>query len=115
MPYDELLADRIRELLLFEPDVTEKRMFGGLSFLINGHIAVAVSRSGGLLMRAERDEREQLLARPYVEPWVMRGKELEDWVRVGEEAVTEDADLRWWVATGADLARALPPKPSVDA
>jgi TfoX/Sxy family transcriptional regulator of competence genes len=108
--YDELLANRIREFLLFEPDVAEKRMFGGLSFLINGHIAVAVSRSGGLLMRAEREEREQLLAMPYVEPWVMRGRELPDWVRVGEEAVSEDADLRWWVGAGVDLARALPPK-----
>lgn len=110
MAYDELLADRIREFLLFEPDVAEKRMFGGLSFLVNGHIAVAVSGRGGLLMRAEREEREQLLAMPHVEPWVMRGRELEDWVRVGEEAVTEDVDLRWWVEAGVDLARALAPK-----
>lgn len=110
MAYDELLANRIRELLLFEPGVAEKRMFGGISFLIGGHIAVAVSRSGGLLMRAEQDEREALLAQPHVEPWVMRGKDLRDWVRVGEEAVAEDADLRRWVATGVELARALPPK-----
>ena len=110
MAYDAQLADRIRELLLFDPDVAEKRMFGGLSFLINGHIAVAVSGRGGLLMRAEREQREQLLAMPYVEPWMMRGRELEDWVRVGEEAVAEDADLRWWVGAGVDLARALPPK-----
>jgi len=108
--YDAQLADRIRELLLFDPDVAEKRMFGGLSFLINGHIAVAVSGRGGLLMRAEREQREQLLAMPYVEPWMMRGRELEDWVRVGEEAVAEDADLRWWVGAGVGLARALPPK-----
>lgn len=110
MAYDEQLADRIRALLLFEPDVAEKRMFGGLSFLVNGHIAVAVSGNGGLLMRAEREEREQLLAMAYVEPWVMRGKELDDWVRVGEEAVTDDASLRWWVSAGVDLARALPPE-----
>ncbi|MGH2860711.1 MAG: TfoX/Sxy family protein [Solirubrobacteraceae bacterium] len=110
MAYDAELAQRVRELLLFEPDVAEKRMFGGLSFLISGHIAVAVSRSGGLLMRAERDEREQLLALPDVEPWVMRGRQLQDWVRVGEEAVADDADLKRWVQTGVGLARALPPK-----
>jgi hypothetical protein len=108
--YDAELADRIRELLLFDPDVTEKRMFGGLAFLIGGHIAVAVSTSGGLLMRADRDERAQLLLEPHVEPWVMRGKELQDWVRVGEDAVADDAELKRWVQTGAGLARALPPK-----
>ncbi len=109
MAYDEQLADRIRALLLFEPEVVEKRMFGGLAFLINGHIAVAVSSSGGLLMRADRDEREQLLAEPYVEAWVMRGRELQDWIRVGEDALTEAAELRRWVETGVELARALPP------
>jgi TfoX/Sxy family transcriptional regulator of competence genes len=108
--YDELLADRIRALLLFDPDVGERRMFGGLAFLINGHIAAAVSGGGGLLMRADRDEREQLLAMPHIEPWVMRGKELEDWVRVGAEAIEDDAELRRWVESGVGYARSLPPK-----
>jgi TfoX/Sxy family transcriptional regulator of competence genes len=107
--YDVELADRVRELLLFDPAVSEKRMFGGVAFLIGGHIAVAVSSSGGLLMRAEDDEWEALLAQPHVGPFVMRGRELRGWVRVSEEAVTEDEDLKRWVETGADLARALPP------
>lgn len=109
MAYDNELADRIRTLLLFEPEVVERRMFGGVAFLIGGHIAVAVSSGGGLLMRAEPQEREALLARPHVEPWLMRGRELAGWVRVGEEAVAEEAELRWWVQTGVELARALPP------
>ena len=109
MAYDHALADRIRELLLFEPDVVEKRMFGGLAFLLHGHIAVAVSGGGGLLMRAEPDEWQELLSQPSVEPFVMRGRPLRGWVRVSEEAVSEEADLQRWVETGVDLARALPP------
>jgi TfoX/Sxy family transcriptional regulator of competence genes len=107
--YDVELADRIRELLLFSPDVSEKRMFGGVSFLIGGHIAVAVSGSGGLLLRAQGDEWEELLAQPHVGPFVMRGRELRGRLRVSEDAVTEDEDLKHWVETGVDLARALPP------
>jgi hypothetical protein len=107
--YDLALADRIRELLLFEPDVVETRMFGGLAFLLRGHIAVAVSGGGGLLMRAEADEWEQLLAQPGVGPFEMRGRPLRGWVRVSEDAVSADEDLQRWVETGVDLARALGP------
>lgn len=109
MTYDADLADRIRELLIFEPDVVEKRMFGGLAFLIGGHIAVAVSGSGGLLMRAEHEDTAELLTQPHVEPFVMRGRALSGWVRVGEEAVAEDGDLKRWVEAGVGLARSLPP------
>ena len=104
------LADRVRALLLFEPDVAERRMFGGVCFLIGGHIAVAVSGNDGLLMRAEPGEYEQVLALPHVAPFVNAGREMRGWVRVGEEAVVEDDDLARWVSTGVDLARALPPK-----
>jgi TfoX/Sxy family transcriptional regulator of competence genes len=107
--YDAELADRIRELLVFEPDVVEKRMFGGLAFLIGGHIAVAVSGSGGLLMRAEHDETDALLTQPHVEPFLMRGRAMSGWVRVGEEAVADDDELKRWVEAGAGYARSLPP------
>jgi hypothetical protein len=107
--YDPELADRIRELLLFEPDVVEKRMFGGLAFLIGGHIAVAVSGSGGLLMRCEDGDTSELLAQPHVEPFVMRGRSMSGWVRVGEEAVGGDGELSRWVESGVGLARSLPP------
>jgi len=107
--YDEVLADRIRELLVLEPDVVEKRMFGGVAFLIGGHIAVGVSHTGGLLMRAPHEETEELLTQPHVEPFVMRGRAMSGWVRVGEEAVTEDEDLNRWVEAGVGYARSLPP------
>lgn len=110
MAYDEELAQRVRELLTFEPDVVEKKMFGGLSFLIGGHLAVGVSGSGGLLMRSEPDETAELLAQPYVEPFVMRGRAMNGWVRVDAEGVAEADELRRWVQAGVGYARSLPPK-----
>ena len=110
MAYDLELAERVRALLVFEPDIVEKKMFGGLSFLIGGHLAVGVSGSGGLLMRAEPGDTEELLRQPHVEPFVMRGRAMNGWVRVGEEAVAEDAELKRWVESGVGYARSLPPK-----
>jgi TfoX/Sxy family transcriptional regulator of competence genes len=107
--YDEELADRVRELMVFQPDVVEKRMFGGVAFLIGGHIAVGVSSSGGLMMRCEHEDTEQLLAMPYVEPFVMRGKALRGWLRVAEGGVAEDQELKRWVESGVGYARSLPP------
>jgi hypothetical protein len=110
MAYDEELAQRVREILLLEPGVVEKKMFGGLSFLIGGHLAVGVSGSGGLLMRSDPEDTEQLLAQAYVEPFVMRGRAMNGWVRVGAEAVAADGELRQWVEAGVGYARSLPPK-----
>jgi TfoX/Sxy family transcriptional regulator of competence genes len=106
---DNDLADRVRALLVFEPDVVEKKMFGGIAFLIGGHFAVVVSGRGGLLMRVEDDEADELLALPYVEPFVMRGRAMKHWVGVDEEGVAEDDELRRWVRSGVELARSLPP------
>lgn len=110
MAYDEELAQRVRELLTFEPGIVEKRMFGGLSFLIGGHLAVGVSGTGGLLMRSEADETDDLLTQPYVEPFVMRGRAMNGWVRVDAEGVADDEELKRWVESGVGFARALPPK-----
>ena len=110
MAYDAELAQRVRELLIYEPDVVEKKMFGGLSFLIGGHLAVGVSGSGGLLMRNDADETEELLTQPYVEPFVMRGRAMNGWVRVNSEGVEDDAELKRWVEAGVGFARSLPPK-----
>jgi TfoX/Sxy family transcriptional regulator of competence genes len=110
MAYDEDLADRIRELIAAERGVEEKRMFGGLAFLINGNMSVAASRKGGLMVRVPPDETEKLLARDHVEPMVMAGRETRGWLRVSGNGVKTKRQLQSWVGRGVDYARSLPPK-----
>ncbi len=110
MPYDEDLANRIRELLAEEPGVIEQKMFGGLSFLIGGHMSVAASGRGGLLLHCGAEETEDLLAKPHAAPMVMRGRELRGWVRVAEEGLATKRALKAWVDRGVRHARSLPPK-----
>lgn len=110
MAYDEELAQRIRALLTFDPDVVEKKMFGGLAFLVGGHMSVAASGSGGLLLRTDPADTEELLGQPWVEPFVMRGRAMDGWVRVAAEGAEDEAELRRWVEIGVGYARSLPPK-----
>jgi TfoX/Sxy family transcriptional regulator of competence genes len=110
MAYDEHLADRIRELLAEQGGVSEKRMFGGLAFLIGGHMAVAASSKGGLMVRVPPEETAKLREKPHAGPFEMRGKALEGWVRVDAEGVRTKRQLGPWVQRGADYARSLPPK-----
>jgi TfoX/Sxy family transcriptional regulator of competence genes len=110
MAYDEDLANRIRELVAGEPDLTEKRMFGGLAFLIGGNMSVAASGQGGLMVRVDPDETEALVAKPHAQPFVMRGREMKGWLRVGEEGVRTKRLLEPWVRRGVAYARSLPPK-----
>src|SRR4051794_16312913 len=106
MAYDEDLANRLRELLAGESGVVEKKMFGGLAFLIGGHMAVAASGKGGLMLRCDPDQTEALLASEQAHPFEMRGRELDGWLRV--EA--DDDELEPWVRIGVAYARSLPPK-----
>jgi hypothetical protein len=110
MAYDEDLANRIRALTGTERGVDEKRMFGGLAFLINGHLAVAASRSGGLMVRVPPDDTEKLLQREHVEPMVMAGRERRGWLRVAADGVQTRRQLQSWVTRGVDYAGSLPPK-----
>jgi hypothetical protein len=110
MSYDEDLANRIRELIAEEPDLTEKRMFGGLAFLIGGHMSVAASREGGIMVRFEPEETDALLAKPHTRPFAMRGRELDGWVRVDTDGLRTKRDLEPWVRRGVAYARSLPPK-----
>jgi len=110
MAYDEDLADRIRELIAAQPGVEEKRMFGGLAFLINGNMSVAVSARGGLMVRVPPDETEKLLAREHVEPMVMAGRETRGWLRVALDGVKTKRQLQSWVTRGVDYAKSLPSK-----
>jgi TfoX/Sxy family transcriptional regulator of competence genes len=110
MAYDEDLADRIRELLGAKKGIEEKRMFGGLAFLINGNMSVAVSGRGGLMVRVPPEETDKLLARDHVEPMVMAGRETRGWLRVSAEGVRTKRQLEPWVRRGVDYAKSLPPK-----
>ncbi|CAA9503775.1 MAG: FIG00825063: hypothetical protein [uncultured Solirubrobacteraceae bacterium] len=110
MPYDEDLANRIRELLGGDADVTEKRMFGGLAFLTGGHMAVAVSGKGGLMVRVDPAETEALREKPGAGPFEMRGRVLDGWLRVDADAVRTKRQLEPWVKRGAVYARSLPTK-----
>jgi TfoX/Sxy family transcriptional regulator of competence genes len=112
MTYDDDLADRLREQLAGEPGVSEQRMFGGLAFLVHGHMAVAASGQGGLLVRVDPSAAESLLADPRVSPMVMRGREMRGWLRVEAAAVAEPDELATWVSRGTSYARSLPPKPA---
>ncbi|CAM4326308.1 Regulator of competence-specific genes [Mycobacterium basiliense] len=110
MAYDTDFAERIRELLAPLPGVDEMHMFGGLAFLIGGHMAVAVSGQGGLMVRVPPEETEKLLALAHVSPMVMAGREARGWVRVAAEAVKTKRRLSSWVTRGVTYVGGLPPK-----
>jgi TfoX/Sxy family transcriptional regulator of competence genes len=108
--YDEDLANRIRELLAGEPNVTEQKMFGGLAFLIGGNMAVAASGQGGLMLRCDPDESDSLIAKPHASKMVMRGRAMAGWLRVGDDGIKTKRQLEPWVKRGVQYARSLPPK-----
>ncbi len=110
MPYDEKLADRIRELIGTEPDLTEKKMFGGLAFLIGGNMAVAASGQGGLLVRVDPAQSDGIVATTNARPMEMRGREMQGWLRVASDDVRTKRQLGKWVSLGAKYARSLPTK-----
>ena len=82
MAYDEDLANRIREILGPAQGLEEKRMFGGLAFLIAGRLAVAASGYGDLMVRVPPEDTDKLLGRAHVEPMVMAGREARGWLRI---------------------------------
>ena len=110
MAYDENLADRIRELVAGESELTEQKMFGGLAFLIGGNMAVAASGQGGLLVRVDPAESETLVATTKAQLMEMRGREMPGWLRVGSDDLRTTAQLAKWVELGTTYARSLPAK-----
>lgn len=109
MAYDEGLAERVRELLLGDPDIAEKRMFGGLAFLLRGNMAVGVT-GDDLMVRVGPDATDAALARPGARLFDMTGRPMRGWVVVAGPAVAEDETLAAWVGEGRDFAAGLPPK-----
>lgn len=110
MAYDEDLAERIRELLASQTGVSEQRMFGGLAFLINGHMAIAASRQGGVLVRVDPDKADGLVSRTKAEEADMGGRTMRGWLRVAPEHLRTKRQLAPWVERGIDYAGSLPPK-----
>lgn len=108
MAYDLELADRLRELLAGEPDITQQRMFGGLAFLVNGHLAVAAGNRGGLMLRVDPEQAEALLVDRRATRFVMQGRELRGWLRVEVDASATDEELDGWVRHGVAYAGSLP-------
>ena len=110
MPYDEELAGRIRELMADEPKVAEQKMFGGIGFMVGGNMAVAASSHGGILVRVDPEQSDELVASTAAYPMEMRGRSMAGWLRVDAEHVQDQAELARWVETGTAYARSLPPK-----
>jgi len=110
MAYDEDLADRLREATSGVDGLTEKKMFGGLAFLVHGNMAVAASGQGGLLLRVDPARSEDLVDDVEVTRMEMRGREMDGWLRIAADAVEDDAALQRWVDLGVGYAAGLPPK-----
>ncbi len=110
MAYDEDLANRLRELLAGEDAITEKRMFGGLAFMLNGHMSVSASRSGGLLVRIDPADTDAALERPHVKRMEMGGRTMDGWILVAPEALATMRELRAWVTQSVGFVKTLPPK-----
>jgi hypothetical protein len=108
--YDEELAARIRGLVANEPSLTEKKMFGGLGFMVGGNMAVAASGQGGLLVRVDPEESSSLIETTPAYNMVMRGRPMDGWLRVDTGDVAGDAQLAEWVQRGVAYARSLPSK-----
>jgi TfoX/Sxy family transcriptional regulator of competence genes len=110
MAYDEELTDRIRQLIGSEPEVTEKKMFGGLAFLIRGNMAIAASSEGGAMVRVDPAQSDALVAATKATLVNMRGRDMPGWLRVSSDDLRTDDQLTPWVEMGTEYARSLQPK-----
>jgi TfoX/Sxy family transcriptional regulator of competence genes len=110
MAFDEELAERIRAVMVDEPDTSEKKMFGGLGFMLDGNMAVAASSDGGLMVRIDPDDADELVRRPGAERMEMKGRKMNGWLHIDGAALESDDVLLDWVTIGLDFATTLPPK-----
>jgi TfoX N-terminal domain len=110
MAYDEELAQRLREELAAEDGATEKAMFGGLAFLLDGNMAITASSHGGLMVRVGIDAAGDALARPHTRQIEMRGRPMTGWIHVAAEGVRTKRQVRAWARRGIEFTRTLPPK-----
>jgi len=110
MAYDEELAGRIRELVAGEPNLAEQKMFGGLAFLVGGNMAIAASGQGGALVRVDPKQSDALVPSTEAEPFEMRGRSMQGWLRVDSQHLQGRDELARWVELGTSYARSLPAK-----
>lgn len=110
MAYDEVLAQRIQDLVDGDEGWTSRKMFGGLGFMLHGHMAVAAASSGALMVRADPAQAAEWLDGDAVRPMEMRGREMAGWLLVSPDALSADEQLELWVERGATFVRTLPPK-----
>jgi TfoX/Sxy family transcriptional regulator of competence genes len=110
MAYDQELAGRIRRLIGSDPDLTERKMFGGLAFLIGGNMAIAASNEGGAMVRVDPQQSDALTATTNASLVEMRGRPMPGWLRVSSDDLHTDDQLTPWVERGIAYARSLPPK-----
>jgi hypothetical protein len=110
MPYDTHAADGIRVLLSDRPGVVEKKMMGGLVFMVNGNMCVTASGRGGILVRVGPEAQARVLKEPHVQPMRMAGRSMTGFVRVTPEGYRTAAGLSKWVKRGLDYVGTLPPK-----
>jgi TfoX/Sxy family transcriptional regulator of competence genes len=108
--YDEELAERIRALVAGEAALTEKKMFGGLAFLVGGNMAIAASGQGGVLVRVDPAQSDTLVATTGAHVAEMRGRAMAGWLRVDAEHLRTKRELAKWVELGTAYARSLPAK-----
>lgn len=110
MAYDEELAERVRAIAQGTDGLSEKRMFGGLAFLVNGNLAAGASGQGGLLLRVDPAQTEELIGQPRARRFEMRGREMNGWLHVDTDAAMTDDELAAWVQRGLTYAQSLPPR-----
>lgn len=110
MAADDDLINRVRALLAEDGGVDERRMFGGVAFLLNGNMAVAASGRGGLMVRVPPEQTDRFADRAHAAPMTMSGRPVRGWVRIPEDGVRTTRQLTRWVRVGTDYARQLPPK-----
>ncbi|HEY7966620.1 MAG TPA: TfoX/Sxy family protein [Solirubrobacteraceae bacterium] len=110
MAYDEDLANRLREVLAGEDAITEKKMFGGLAFLLHGHMTVSASGKGGMLTRIDPAQTDAALKRPHASLMSMGGRTMEGWIRVAPEGIATKRELTAWVRRSVAYVKTLSPK-----
>lgn len=109
MAYDLSLAHRIRQLLPDRPGITEKQMFGGIAFMVDGHMFVGIVKDD-LMVRTGPERFEEALSAPHVRPMDFSGRPMTGYVYVAPDGLKSDNDLSRWIGLGCDFASALPPK-----